>query len=631
MTATPPSSGLGASRLFCKFLLVLAPAFTVSSMIGFSLIAEHMAQETHNQLSARIGTQSAHIATALSRGYRSGDTAASQDLLSTLLYDPAILCAEVRSASGGTAVLNAPRGLGCVGQEQAEQFSIPIGVDGDKRLYVHFGSDEVEATRRSYREFSLLAIVLGLLTAAAASYVGFRLIIGRPLKALLHAIRHAGTSAQPVCVPSSGRDELGIVIGAYNQMQENLFEETRRVRHKTEELRAERHLNEELLSKVFQVSPYPFAIVDPEDGTYHNVNEAWLSTMGYTRQEVIGRAADDLGIWICPRERARFVDQVKTEGSAHAYEAKVRTKDGAELDTLMSGEYVRLGGETRVFMVADDITELKKADAERLRHHTEILSAKVELEDTNRQLLQRTEELEATQEALVQQERLATLGELTATVSHELRNPLAAIRSSVHLAIQKTKDLEIGIDRPLERVERNVVRCDSIISDLLGYASDPVCESRHVGGDDWLETTMNEFDIPAEVHLITQFAAPKAQLHIAPERIRQVVVIIVENALQALAGMPEDNPRVLKVTTAAEAGSYMAAFEDSGPGMDAETVAKVFEPLFSTKSYGCGLGLATAKKIIEKYGGDIRFDSEPGVGTKVTMSLPATDAQERAA
>lgn len=631
MALNPSSPGPGASRLFCKFLLVLAPAFLVSSLLGLSLIAEHMAQDTHNQLSARIGTQAAHIAAALGRGYQSGDTGASQDLLSTLLYDPAILCAEVRSGFGDASVLNAPRGLGCIGQEQAEHFKIPVGVDHGKVLHVRFSSDEVEATRRNYREFSLLAMLLGLLISAGASYIGFRLIIGRPLKALLHAIRHAGTSAQPVCVPSSGRDELGIVIGAYNQMQENLFEESRRVRQKTAELRAERHLNEELLSKVFQVSPYPFAIVDPEDGTYHNVNEAWLSTMGYAREEVIGRTAGDLGIWISSRERARFVDQVKTEGSAHAYEAKVRTKDGAELDALISGEHVELGGETRLFMVADDITELKKADAERQRHHAEILSAKVELEDTNRQLLQRTEELEATQEALVQQERLATLGELTATVSHELRNPLAAIRSSVHLAIQKTKGLEIGIDRPLERVERNVVRCDSIISDLLGYASDPVCDTRHVEGDHWLRTTMNEFDIPADVHLITQFAAPNAQVHIAPERIRQVVVNIIENALQALAGMPEDEPRVLKVTTAAEAGSYMAAFEDSGPGMDAETVAKVFEPLFSTKSYGCGLGLATAKKIIEKYRGGIRFDSEPGAGTKVTMSLPATDAHERAA
>ncbi|MGI9412947.1 MAG: sensor histidine kinase, partial [Hyphomicrobiales bacterium] len=270
--------------------------------------------------------------------------------------------------------------------------------------------------------------------------------------------------------------------------------------------------------------------------------------------------------------------------------------------------------------------------AKALRHqHDQILKAKVELEDTNRQLVQRSWELEATQETLVQQERLATLGELTATVSHELRNPLAAIRSSVHLALQKTKGLELGVDRSLERVERNVVRCDDIISDLLGFASDPVCESRQVMGDDWLRATLSELEISGNVELVENFAAPDVQLVVAPERIRQAVVNIFENAAQALADMPEDKPRVLSVRTAVEADYYTIVFQDTGPGMDAESAAKAFEPLFSTKSYGCGLGLATANKIIEKHDGVLEFESTVGLGTTVTISLPIRQAHERAA
>lgn len=265
------------------------------------------------------------------------------------------------------------------------------------------------------------------------------------------------------------------------------------------------------------------------------------------------------------------------------------------------------------------------------RQHSQILDANEKLEDTNDQLVQRTEELETAQETLVQQERLATLGELTATVSHEIRNPLAAIRSSLHLAIQKTKDLELGIDRSLERAERNVVRCDGIITDLLGYASEPICDEEQIGGDDWLKATLSELEVLENVEFVKRFSAPKAQLVIAPERIRQAVVNIVENAVQALADMPEDKTRVLIVRTAIHAERYTVIFEDNGPGLDSDTVAKVFEPLFSTKSYGCGLGLATARKIIEKHGGALRFESEVGVGTKVTMSLPEKRAQERAA
>lgn len=263
--------------------------------------------------------------------------------------------------------------------------------------------------------------------------------------------------------------------------------------------------------------------------------------------------------------------------------------------------------------------------------HKQILSAKAELEDTNGELFKRTQQLEAAQESLIQQERLATLGELTATVSHELRNPLAAIRSSIHLAIKKTEDNDLGIARSLERAERNVMRCDDIISDLLGYASEPACQTEVITADDWLRETLSELEVPEEVILVQRLSAPDARLSVAPERIRQVVVNLFENAIQALADMPSGSRRILTVRSSLQKDGYSIAFQDTGPGMDEDTVGKVFEPLFSTKSYGCGLGLATARKIMEKHDGSIHFDSEVDVGTTVTMSLPASRAHERAA
>lgn len=265
------------------------------------------------------------------------------------------------------------------------------------------------------------------------------------------------------------------------------------------------------------------------------------------------------------------------------------------------------------------------------RQHGQILDAKAELEDTNQQLVQRTEELEAAQETLVRQERLATLGELTATVSHELRNPLAAIRSSVHLAKKKTMDLDLGIERSLERAERNVIRCDGIIADLLGFASEPVCETEEIKGDDWLRATLSELEAPDDIELVKRFLAPDARLVVVCERIRQVIVNLYENAVQALAELPADKTRILTIRTVTDSDRYHIVFEDNGSGIDPETIARVFEPLFSTKSYGCGLGLATAKKIIEQHGGTIRLESEIGAGTQVTMSLPTKRAQERAA
>ncbi len=621
----------GACRLFGKYLLVLAPVFVISSALGLALIAENKAKTALNELTARVGTQSAHIANALNRRKHETDRSASQDLLATLLYDRAILCAEVRTGSGREISLMAPAGLGCIGQNKAVNITVPVGLNGAGKLTVRFDTGEVETVRQSHREFSLLAMLFGLLVFIVASYIGFRLVVGKPLRSLLLAIRQFDEKGQVGHVTVSGNDELSEVIHAYNTLQDNLVAQAARVVEKSSELSAERHRNEALLSKVFQASPYPFAILDLEYGTYHNVNEAWLSAMGYDRDDVIGQTAQELGIWVDATDRGRFISKLKDVGSVKSYETKVRTKDGRQLHMLMSGELVKLGGDVRLFMVADDVTALRKADAERRRQHNQILDAKVELEDANDLLLQRTQELEAVQETLVQQERMATLGELTATVSHELRNPLAAIRSSVHLAIKKTEGRDLGVARSLERAERNVVRCDSIISDLLGFTREPECQSQLIRPDEWLRSTLNELDAPEDVALVLELSASQVQMQAEPERLRQAVVNVFENAMQVLADVPQGGERRLTVRSHVKAQIYVVIFEDTGPGMDRETVAKVFKPLFSTKSYGCGLGLATTKKIVEKHGGGIRFESEIGVGTKVTISLPTERIQEQAA
>lgn len=265
------------------------------------------------------------------------------------------------------------------------------------------------------------------------------------------------------------------------------------------------------------------------------------------------------------------------------------------------------------------------------RQHEQILDAKTVLEQTNEQLFGRTEELKAVQATLVQKERLATLGELTATVSHELRNPLAAIRTSIHLALKKTEGLDLGVDRPLERAERNIVRCDAIISDLLGFASEPVSIPELMSVDDWLNATLDELSISTDVNLVRRLSAPNAQVNAIPDRIRQVIVNLTDNAVQALAGLPVETTPVLTVRTDAQAEFCKIVVEDNGPGIDRETANKVFEPLYSTKSYGCGLGLATVKKIIEGHGGTVDFESTVGVGSKVTVKLPTALANSRAA
>jgi signal transduction histidine kinase len=113
---------------------------------------------------------------------------------------------------------------------------------------------------------------------------------------------------------------------------------------------------------------------------------------------------------------------------------------------------------------------------------------------------------------------------------------------------------------------------------------------------------------------------------------RRVLVNLVDNAVQAMAEADAAiATRVITITTSEPGNAYELAIEDTGPGIPAEVMPKIFEPLFSTKNFGTGLGLPTVKQIIEQHGGRIIIDSEIGRGTRVVIRLPNATTKEMAA
>jgi PAS domain S-box-containing protein len=150
----------------------------------------------------------------------------------------------------------------------------------------------------------------------------------------------------------------------------------------TERKRAEAALreSEELFSRVFHASPGMIAISRPEDGAHHEVSENWIATMGYSRDEAMAKTAVELGIWADTRERARFVKRLKKKGSVRDFETKFRTKSGEELDVLVAGEYIEIGGEPHLIVVSHDITARKRAE-EAVRESQRRFAGIVELAD----------------------------------------------------------------------------------------------------------------------------------------------------------------------------------------------------------------------------------------------------------
>ena len=254
--------------------------------------------------------------------------------------------------------------------------------------------------------------------------------------------------------------------------------------------------------------------------------------------------------------------------------------------------------------IRTDITERKRSE--------------LELREAN-------ESLKAAMDKLASTEKLATIGQVAATVSHELRNPLGAIRNTMALVHQVTADKQLGLERALERVDRNIERCTTIITALLDFTQKREVTRTPTAIDAWLGEVLAGLKIPAEIAVERDLRAA-VEVAIDRERFRPVIVNLVENAAQALkdpAWEPAaDHPRRLVVRSESAGPHVRLSITDTGPGIPAEVLPRIFEPLFTTKNFGVGLGLPTVRQIVELHGGTIDVESRPGSGTTFTVWLP---------
>jgi signal transduction histidine kinase len=232
---------------------------------------------------------------------------------------------------------------------------------------------------------------------------------------------------------------------------------------------------------------------------------------------------------------------------------------------------------------------------------------------------------------LIRKERLSAVGQLTATVAHELRNPLSAIRNCAYVLREMVGGTG-ALERPVARIERSVARCDNIIADLLNFTRMRELQRASIVADDWLGEVLGEQKLPEGIVLSRLLAAPGRRIDFDADRMRQVVINLVENAAQALIEQADKaGERRITVATRATDEFFEIAITDTGPGMTGEVLAKVFDPLFSTKAAGTGLGLPTVKQIVEQHGGTITLTSDVGKGTVALIRLPHHAAAEIAA
>jgi signal transduction histidine kinase len=184
----------------------------------------------------------------------------------------------------------------------------------------------------------------------------------------------------------------------------------------------------------------------------------------------------------------------------------------------------------------------------------------------------------------------------------------------------------VQFERPLARIERSIIRCENLVSDLLDFTRPKEPNKKPLKLDTWLDEVLDDQKMPEGISLERRLAAPAVLAAIDADQFRRVVINLIENAAQAISGSDDERGerRITVATTATEVIEIIV--EDTGPGIPADVLPKVFDPLFSTKSFGTGLGLPTVKQIVEQHDGTIAITSEPGRGTRVRICLPAPGA-----
>ncbi|NTW52565.1 MAG: sensor histidine kinase [Chlorobiaceae bacterium] len=263
--------------------------------------------------------------------------------------------------------------------------------------------------------------------------------------------------------------------------------------------------------------------------------------------------------------------------------------------------------------------------SQRERERTvELQKSKGVLEASYEKLRAQSDRIIAIEEQLRNSERLSTMGEFAAVLAHEIRNPLGSIRGTAEIL----KD-DYGPDDPkhefIEIQIRETERLNRVVEDFLHMVRPQPSEMQPCAVQEELETIVTLLGGEAarrQVELVLQTQPNPVVISADGEKLRQAFLNIVLNALQA-------TPPGGRVTISAVAdvkGACKISFRDTGSGIKAEELGRIYEPFFTTKSDGTGLGLAISRKIIESHKGKLEVESTPGTGTTVIISLPKQES-----
>ena len=386
-------------------------------------------------------------------------------------------------------------------------------------------------------------------------------------------------------------------IDAYQTTHEQLLA--------TEEmLRVQLALAEENSQKfkvVFDNSPLTVALTTFPEGSFYELNEAFVTTFGYSREEAIGKTTLDLALWLKNEDHSRYLQLFRENGYVHNFEARMRCKGGAEITVLISGALVEISGRACVLNAVMNITEQKRL-----------------------------------QDQLHQSQKMDVVGQLAGGIAHDFNNMLTGIMAAAELLkirLPSDEKSHKWVDTIIDATNRSA----DLTRELLSFSrkGTEVCHPVRIHDSIASVISLLERTIDKQIQLKVSLEANNPVVMGDQTQLQNALLNLGVNARDA---MPHGG--ILAFATAENVldeaacqsrsltlapGSYLEiVVSDTGVGMTKAVIEHIFEPFFTTKEIdkGTGLGLAAVYVTVKNHGGEIIVQSHPGHGSTFRIFLP---------
>jgi two-component system, cell cycle sensor histidine kinase and response regulator CckA len=361
-------------------------------------------------------------------------------------------------------------------------------------------------------------------------------------------------------------------------------------------------LSEERFAKAFHESPLPSAIQRLSDQRFVDVNHALAKVGGYSREEMIGRAAAELFLWHKPDLADQWIECLLRGEPVRDQQVNIRTQSGVLREVLVSCSLLGFSNEPHMLLLAQDVAE--------------------------RALLERQ---------LRQAQKMEAIGQLAAGVAHDFNNILTVIQGHAGL-LQRSLTEGKPSAKSLDQISQAAVKAATLIRQLLMFSRKQVMQFRHLDINETIQNAIKMLERLVGEHVQLEFRAQPGMpaIYADPSMLDQIAMNLAVNARDA---MPDGG--CVSISTSLETihraptpmdpqqrdGEFVSlTFTDTGTGMDTQVLSRIFEPFFTTKPVGkgTGLGLSTVFGIVRAHHGWLEVESKPHRGTIFRLHFPVS-------